>query len=135
MAAMTELPEWARTLDLAPHPEGGWYRETWRSDVTIPEGSLPGDYPGPRAAGTAILFLLMPGQQSEWHSVRSAEIWLYHRGSPLRLELGGDGSEPANPDAQILGADVAAGPPTKKHVPPPPKQPAKPHGGQPPKQI
>ncbi|MFE7417332.1 cupin domain-containing protein, partial [Rhodococcus sp. NPDC057529] len=111
---MTELPEWARTLDLAPHPEGGWYRETWRSDVTIPEGSLPDDYPGPRSAGTAILFLLMPGQQSAWHSVRSAEIWLFHRGSPLRLELGGNGSEPATPSALILGADVGGGGRKKK---------------------
>ncbi|MFD6064241.1 cupin domain-containing protein, partial [Rhodococcus wratislaviensis] len=123
---MTELPEWARTLDLAPHPEGGWYRETWRSDVTIPEGSLPADYSGPRSAGTAILFLLMPGQQSEWHSVRSAEIWLYHRGSPLRLELGGDGSEPASPHAQILGADVAGGGAPPQRVAPPAERPADP---------
>ncbi|SEC39632.1 hypothetical protein SAMN04490239_3934 [Rhodococcus koreensis] len=131
MAAMTELPEWARTLGLAPHPEGGWYRETWRSDVTIPEASLPDDYPGPRSAGTAILFLLMPGQQSAWHSVRSAEIWMYHRGSPLRLELGGDGSEPAAPDALILGADVAAGQQPQLLVPPRHWQRAKPEGDQP----
>ena len=75
---MTELPDWARRLDLAPHPEGGWFRETWRSELTLPQSALPPDYTGPRSAGTAILFLLMPGQQSAWHTVRSAELWLYH---------------------------------------------------------
>ena len=59
---MTELPGWARSLDLAPHPEGGWYRETWRSDLVVGESTLPPTYCGSRNAGTAILFLLMPGQ-------------------------------------------------------------------------
>ena len=85
---MTELPDWARGLDLSPHPEGGWFRETWRSDLTFPQSALPPDYTGPRQAGTAILFLLMPGQQSAWHTVRSAELWLVHRGSPLLLVEG-----------------------------------------------
>ncbi|WP_032378638.1 cupin domain-containing protein [Rhodococcoides fascians] len=91
---MTSLPDWAQSLDLAPHPEGGWFKETWRSEVTIPQTSLPDGYPGPRAAGTAILFLLMPGQQSAWHTVRGTEMWLYHRGSPVHLDLGGAGSKP-----------------------------------------
>ena len=77
---MSDLPEWARRLDLSPHPEGGWFRETWRSGLTMPQSALPPDYTGPRSAGTAILFLLMPGQQSAWHTVRSAELWLYHSG-------------------------------------------------------
>src|SRR5439155_9388215 len=64
--AMSDLPEWARRLDLSPHPEGGWFRETWRSGLTMPQSALPPDYTGPRSAGTAILFLLMPGQQSAW---------------------------------------------------------------------
>ena len=71
---------------MAPHPEGGWFRETWRSELTVPQSALPPDYTGPRSAGTAILFLLMPGQQSAWHTVRSAEVWLYHSGGPLLLE-------------------------------------------------
>ncbi|MEV0947823.1 cupin domain-containing protein [Rhodococcus sp. NPDC049939] len=114
---MSELPEWARLLDLVPHEEGGWYRETWRSDITIPATNMPG-YPGPRSAGTAILFLLMPGQHSAWHTVRGAEIWLYHRGSPLLLELGGDSDEPLDPKAQILGPDVSAGEHPQLLVPP-----------------
>jgi predicted cupin superfamily sugar epimerase len=85
---MTTTPLWARDLDLAPHPEGGWYRETWRSDLTISSSALPDGYAGSRSAGTAILFLIMPGRATAWHTVRSSEIWLFHRGSPLVLEYG-----------------------------------------------
>jgi predicted cupin superfamily sugar epimerase len=105
---MAELPDWARTLGLTPHPEGGWYRETWRSDVTVPAIALPG-HPGARSAGTAILFLLMPGQQSAWHTVRSDELWLWHRGGTLRLDLGGNGDEPGPTTELLLGADVLGG--------------------------
>jgi predicted cupin superfamily sugar epimerase len=103
---MTELPDWARALDLAPHPEGGWFRETWRSELTIAPSALPPDYTGPRNAGTAILFLLMPGQQSAWHTVRSAELWLYHRGGPLLLEVG---PEQDAATTHLLGADLGVG--------------------------
>ena len=96
---MGDLPEWARRLDLSPHPEGGWFRETWRSDLTIPQSALPPDYTGCRDAGTAILFLLMPGQQSAWHTVRSAELWLYHSGGPLLLEVGSTQESAAHPFA------------------------------------
>jgi uncharacterized protein len=104
--AMSELPDWAEGLSLSPHPEGGWFRETWRSGVTIPQSALPPDYAGSRSAGTAILFLLMPGQQSAWHTVRSTELWLYHRGSPLLLEIG---DEQADAATHLLGGDIAAG--------------------------
>lgn len=112
---MTELPDWARELDLSPHPEGGWFRETWRSDLTIPQSALPPDYSGPRQAGTAILFLLMPGQQSAWHAVRSAELWFYHRGSPLVLEVG---REQHDADSVVLGPDIAANEQPQFVVPP-----------------
>lgn len=122
---MTELPDWARTLDLAPHPEGGWFRETWRSELTVGQSALPPDYAGPRSAGTAILFLLMPGQQSAWHTVRSAELWLHHRGSPLLLEIGRGGSggqgsahEQDGATTHLLGSDVAAGESPQLLVPP-----------------
>ncbi len=103
---MSDRPELARRLDLSPHPEGGWYRETWRSGLTIPQPALPPDYTGPRSAGTSILFLLMAGQHSAWHTVRSAELWLYHWGSPLLLEFG---EERASAQSHLLGADVMAG--------------------------
>jgi predicted cupin superfamily sugar epimerase len=122
---MTELPGWARKLDLMPHPEGGWYRETWRSELTLGQPALPPSYTGPRNAGTAILFLLMPGQQSAWHTVRSAELWLHHRGSPLLLEVGrdgrgghGTGAEQASTTTHLLGGDVAADEQPQFVVPP-----------------
>ncbi len=103
---MPDLPDWARSLGLAPNPEGGWFRRTWVSEVTISQSALPPDYTGPRSAATAILFLLMPGQQSAWHTVRSAELWLHHRGSPLLLDVGADRSDTTT---AVLGSDVLAG--------------------------
>ena len=103
---MTELPEWVRQLELSPHPEGGWFRETWRSELTLEHSHLPPQYDGPRSAGTAILFVLMPGQESAWHTVRSAELWLYHRGSPVTLEFGPDRD---GAETRVLGSDIEAG--------------------------
>jgi predicted cupin superfamily sugar epimerase len=125
---MTELPGWARRLDLAPHPEGGWFRETWRSDITVGPSSLPPDYQGPRSAGTAILFLLMPGQRSAWHTVRSAELWLYHRGSPLLLEVG---PEQDGATTLLLGSDIDAGERPQLLVPPGHWQRARPRDDEP----
>ncbi len=125
---MTELPDWVRRLDLAPHPEGGWFRETWRSDMTLDHAALPPDYDGPRSAGTAILFVLMPGQQSAWHTVRSAELWMHHRGSPLILEHGPD---LASPTRTVLGSDIEAGQHPQALVAPGHWQRARPQGAEP----
>jgi predicted cupin superfamily sugar epimerase len=97
---MTGRPPIAEELDLAPHPEGGWYRETWRSSVAFE----PAGYDGPRASATAIYFLLCPGEQSRWHVVRSDELWFWHSGGPLTLRFGGDGEAPdeARQQAQTL---------------------------------
>ena len=91
-------------LDLRPHPEGGWYRETWRAPATC----TPVGYPGERASATGIYFLLHPGEQSRWHVVRSDELWLWHAGGPVELRLGGSGADPAPGATIMLGADVAA---------------------------
>lgn len=84
-------------LRLAPHPEGGWYRETWRAAATE----------GERAQATAIHFLLETGQRSHWHKVDAAEIWLWHAGDPLALALAGDESGPVR--ETVLGGDVLQG--------------------------
>lgn len=98
-------PELAERLDLRPHPEGGWYRETWRGRADFePEG-----YGGRRACATGIYFLLQPGERSRWHVVRSDELWLWHRGGPLTISLGGTGDSPAEVQEVILGPDIAAG--------------------------
>lgn len=124
----TGLPDWATSLDLQPHPEGGWYRQTWRSEVGLPQAVLPAGYTGDRAAGTAIYFVLMPGEQSAWHTVRGSEIWLHHRGAPVQLDLGGDGDEPGEPRAIIVGPDIDAGQQPQALVPPGVWQRARPVG-------
>jgi predicted cupin superfamily sugar epimerase len=102
---MTSRPPLAEQLDLAPHPEGGWFRETWRSTVLF----TPAGYPGTRSAATAIYFLLHPGERSRWHVVRSDELWFWHSGGPLELRLGGSGEQPSTEDVVILGGDVVGG--------------------------
>jgi hypothetical protein len=78
------------TLDLAPHPEGGYYRQTWADP-----------------AGTAIYFLLRAGEQSAWHRVRErAEVWHFYAGSPVQLSI-----NEASPDENVaqtflLGPDL-----------------------------
>jgi predicted cupin superfamily sugar epimerase len=110
-------PPLAEALDLAAHPEGGWFRETWRSDIRIPFAALPG-YPAGRSAGTAIYYLLGPGESSAWHRVRSAELWLWHRGGPLTLTLGGQGASPADPADYTLGSAIEHGELPQLLVPP-----------------
>ncbi len=83
----TEIISLIDKLQLQPHPEGGFYRETWRSDLCLPKSILSDDYTGSRSAGTAILFLLPTGHFSQWHRVRSAELWFHQSGDPLELVI------------------------------------------------
>ena len=83
------------TLDLAPHPEGGFYRQTW---IAENEG---------RATGTSIYFLLKDGGASHWHTVDAVEIWHYYAGAPLVLSLAEKDEGPATD--HILGPNLADG--------------------------
>lgn len=102
---MSAPPPLARALDLAPHPEGGWFRRTWTSGHAL----TPSGYPGPRASATAIVYVLAPGEQSRWHRVRSDELWCWHRGPALSLVLGGDGDAPGDEHPTVLGDRVEDG--------------------------
>ncbi|CAD7022943.1 cupin [Pseudorhizobium halotolerans] len=85
-----------RILGMQPHPEGGWYKETFRD----PAGGRCGH-------STAIYYLLQAGERSHWHRVRDAvEIWHYHAGDPLRLRISLDGVEL---DTVTLGPDILKG--------------------------
>lgn len=84
-------------LGLSAHPEGGWYRETWRGE---------GDQDG-RARGTAIIFLLRTGEASHWHRVDATELWLWQAGDPLELRLATSDEGPER--ALMLGSDLGAG--------------------------
>jgi len=70
-------------LGLQRHPEGGWYRETWRAAAND----------AGRSAGTAILFLLDAGEASHWHRVDATELWIFQAGSPLHLQTAEAGAE------------------------------------------
>ncbi len=67
---MSDARQIIHRLDLAPHPEGGWYRESWRAKAPV----------GVRASASVILFLLDDGQRSHWHKVDADEVWLFHAG-------------------------------------------------------
>lgn len=83
-------------LGLAPHPEGGHFREIWRD-------APPG---GGRGAGTAIYFLLAAGERSHWHRVDAAEAWHWYAGAPLALDLA---PERGGAERRLLGPDLGAG--------------------------
>ncbi|WP_435770889.1 cupin domain-containing protein [Nocardioides sp. SYSU DS0651] len=91
-----DRPPLAVRHDLSPHPEGGWYRQTWASpeSVTLADGRT-------RPTATLIYFLLRAGESSAWHRVRSDEIWLAHSGT-VTVELGGSGAGPEEARAQRL---------------------------------
>ena len=84
-------------LGLEPHPEGGFYRQTWQAEN---EG---------RAVGTCIYFLLKDGGHSHWHKVDATEIWLFHAGAPLVLSLSATDEGPATD--HLLSSDLSMGEP------------------------
>ena len=93
-------------LDLEPHPEGGWYRETWRAEARN----------GERPVGTAIYFLLAAGMRSRWHRVDAAECWHYYAGDPLELRISSTAEGPAEKIA--LGPGIVDGQRPQIVVPP-----------------
>ncbi|UYV17017.1 cupin domain-containing protein [Porphyrobacter sp. ULC335] len=103
-------------LGLSAHPEGGWYKETWR-------GASGADG---RASGTAIIFLLKAGEASHWHTVDAAELWLWQAGDPVELRLAASDAGPVR--SVILGSDVSAGQQLQGVVAPGEWQAARPSG-------
>lgn len=75
------------TLDLKPHPEGGYFKETYRSLGEINEDSLGENYKGKRNYSTCIYFLLTSNNFSALHRIRQDEIWHFYDGSPIRLHI------------------------------------------------
>ncbi len=94
--SLGEAEQVIAALGLAPHPEGGHFRETFR-DAAAADG---------RAASTAIYYLLRAGEMSRWHRVDAAEIWHWYAGSALLLSLSQDGR---GSERRTLGNDLAAG--------------------------
>jgi predicted cupin superfamily sugar epimerase len=97
----SEISHIIKQLDLKPHPEGGYYKETWRSEQLLitDEGKT-------RTSGTAIYFLIPEGVITQWHVVKSAELWHFYSGSPLVLELETENGET---EEVLMSANLAGG--------------------------
>jgi predicted cupin superfamily sugar epimerase len=93
-------------LELRPHPEGGYYRETFRDKRCDGQG---------RACSTSIYFLLVRGERSHWHRIDAAEVWHYYAGSALDLQIAFEG---CMQHSVRLGSDLAAGERPQAIVPP-----------------
>lgn len=94
---MTDATAVIESLGLVPHPEGGWYGETWRAPA--PDGSRP--------VSSAILYLLRAGERSNWHRVDADEVWQYSAGDPLELRVAVTTGSPV--ERHRLGGDVRHG--------------------------
>jgi uncharacterized protein len=89
-------------LSLIPHPEGGYYREMYRSSGTIAANTLPSQYSGARSYVTSIYFLLTSESSSRFHRLRSDELWYFHEGSSLTVFI-------ISPDGVMTKHRVGAG--------------------------
>jgi len=98
--------DWIDHLDLEAHPEGGYYRETYRTDESIPAQALPDRFDGPRDVATLIYFLLPAESCSTLHRIRQDEVWHFYAGEPITLhQIAPDGTYAT----YTLGRDVTEG--------------------------
>jgi len=104
------------SLRLSPHPEGGWYRRTWQSDIAANADNAAaidtdmGEHStSARPLASLIYFLLPAGETSDWHVVDADEAWLWHGPGAVTLELGGSGVAPDKEHADRVTLDVSAG--------------------------
>jgi predicted cupin superfamily sugar epimerase len=97
MAEMSTAAEIVARLELKPHPEGGYYRETFRDKRVDANG---------RSFSTAIYFLLARGERSQWHRIDAVEVWHYYAGSALTLRIAHDG---CTQHTVRLGPDISQG--------------------------
>jgi len=105
MAPPKEAAAIIARLGLKPHPEGGHYRETFRDEAVDADG---------RSRSTAIYFLLARGERSHWHRIDAVEVWHYHAGASLTLQIADDGGR----RSVKLGADLTSGEEPHAIVPP-----------------
>jgi predicted cupin superfamily sugar epimerase len=105
---------WVERLGLRRHPEGGWYRETYRAAESVARAHLPGRFTGDRCFATAIYYLLEAGDFSALHRIRQDEGWHFYDGDPLLLHQ----IDPAGACSRVtLGRDLAAGQVPQAFVP------------------
>ncbi len=79
---------WIEHLNLQKHPEGGYFKEVYRSDQVIPGSSLPENFVGDRCFSTSIFYLLQNDDFSTWHRIKSDELWHFYDGSsPIEIHV------------------------------------------------
>jgi uncharacterized protein len=103
---MKDVAYWIEKLGLERHPEGGYYRQTYKSDLILEKESLPAEFTGPRAASTAIYFLLDGENFSAFHRLRSDEVWHFYVGATLVVHVIDEGGRYSE---ILLGNDPEAG--------------------------
>ena len=101
-----EIKKLIDRLDLQPHPEGGYFKETYRSSGIIKEGNLNDDFQGDRNFSTAIYFLLTTNSFSAFHRINQDEFWHFYKGSPIKLHII---SEEGIYSVIIIGNNLEAG--------------------------
>ncbi|MFH0735742.1 MAG: cupin domain-containing protein [bacterium] len=84
---MISAGEWIEKLDLTPHPEGGYFKEVYRSNEIINIQGLPQRYGGERNFGTSIYFMLKSGQKSYLHKLQSDETWHFYYGCSIKIYI------------------------------------------------
>lgn len=84
---MEQSEYWIQHLGLKPHPEGGYFKETYRSNIKIGTKDLPVGFSDNRDISTSILYLLPSNQVSKLHRLKSDELWYFHHGSSIKLHL------------------------------------------------
>jgi len=84
---------WIENLKMFPHPEGGYFKEVYRSSESVSQNALPKRFTGDRSFSTSIYFLLEIGQQSAFHRIKSDELWHFYDGAPITiLEIDDNGN-------------------------------------------
>ena len=97
---------WVQKLKLEPHPEGGFYRQTYKADLVLPQNALSAQFSGPRAAATGIYFLLQGTNFSAFHRLLSDELWHFYLGAPVLVHVI---AEDGQLSEILLGSDPEAG--------------------------
>ncbi len=87
IAPMKNQQYWVEKLNLQPHPEGGFFKEVYRSEGTIPATALPNNFGGSRNFATSIYFMLTAGNFSAFHRIKSDETWHFYTGESITVSV------------------------------------------------
>jgi len=106
LTTLIDAKYWIHKLQLMPHPEGGYYRQTYRAELMVEKASLPPEFAGSRAVATAIHFLLTGTDFSALHRLRSDEMWHFYAGGTLVVHVIAENGKHSE---ILLGGDADAG--------------------------